>query len=154
MIWFVMIAGIFTGDLLLKNHMEKKLEEGEEKKLLRGKLLIRKHYNRGIALNMGSGRQSLVAAVSLGMAVFCTVLFLVSLGSKGGALLRTGLAFLLGGAYSNTYDRLKRKYVVDYFSLGVKWDRLRNIIFNISDFCIIIGALICILATENTQGFD
>ncbi len=148
MIWFIIIAGIFTGELLLKNYIEKKLKEGENKKLLNGRLLVRKHYNRGSALNMGSGRQPLVAAVSLGMAVFCTVLFLASLGSKGGALLRAGLTLLLGGAYSNTYDRLKRKYVVDYFSFGVKWKRLQNIVFNISDFCILIGALLCILAME------
>ena len=51
-------------------------------------------------------------------------------------------SLLLGGAFSNTYDRLKRKYVVDYFSFGVKWEPLRAIVFNISDFCILIGALI------------
>ncbi|HJA92944.1 MAG TPA: signal peptidase II, partial [Candidatus Eisenbergiella merdipullorum] len=60
----------------------------------------------------------------------------------GCAALKTGLSLLLGGAWSNTYDRLKRKYVVDYFSLNVKWKPLRQIIFNISDFCILIGALI------------
>ena len=38
----------------------------------------------------------------------------VTLGQKGKAALKLGLAFLLGGAFSNTYDRLKRKYVVDY----------------------------------------
>ena len=39
----------------------------------------------------------------------------------------------------------KRKYVVDYVSFGVKWKRLRNVVFNLSDFCIIIGALLTAL---------
>lgn len=53
---------------------------------------------------------------------------------------------LLGGAFSNTYDRCRRKYVVDYFSFGVKWKRLSRIVFNISDFGIILGALTAALA--------
>ena len=60
-------------------------------------------------------------------------------------MLRVGLSLLLGGAFSNTYDRLKRKYVVDYVSFGVKWKKLRQVVFNISDFCIITGALLAIL---------
>ena len=66
-------------------------------------------------------------------------------------MMKTGLALLLGGALSNTYDRLKRKYVVDYFSFGVKWKRLRNIVFNISDFCILAGTLLTVLGQEETM---
>ena len=55
------------------------------------------------------------------------------------------LALLLGGSFSNTYDRLRRKYVVDYLSFPVKWKWFRDIVFNISDFCIIIGALLAAL---------
>ena len=51
---------------------------------------------------------------------------------------------MLGGAYSNTYDRLVRKYVVDYVSFRVP-GRLKKVIFNIGDFCIMIGALLCVL---------
>ncbi|MDE7359775.1 MAG: signal peptidase II, partial [Lachnospiraceae bacterium] len=58
---------------------------------------------------------------------------------------KAGLALLLGGAYSNTYDRLTRKYVVDYVSFPVKNRRIRRIVFNISDFCIMIGALLLVL---------
>ena len=49
-------------------------------------------------------------------------------------MLKTGLSLILGGAYSNTYDRLFRKYVVDYVSFEVRNPRLRNIVFNLSDF--------------------
>ena len=56
---------------------------------------------------------------------------------------------MLGGAFSNTYDRLKRKYVVDYVSFPVKNEKIRNVVFNISDFCIMIGALLMVLGSDD-----
>lgn len=149
MIYLVIMVVIFVGDYLLKNWIEKNEKEGDTRKILGGAFLVRKHHNRGFALNKGSSRQSLVAALSLGLAVFCTLLFVVSMGNKGSVLLHTGLALLLGGAYSNTYDRLRRKYVVDYFSFNVPVKGIRRIIFNVSDMCIIIGALICSISAGN-----
>lgn len=136
-----LIAIIFAGDLCIKNYIERTGVEEQTHKLWGGRLLIRKHHNRGAMLNIGQSRQKAVAVLSVIMTLAATAVFIFSLGQKGNHLLRIGLALLLGGAFSNTYDRLKRKYVVDYFSFGVKWNRLRNIIFNLSDFCIIIGAL-------------
>ena len=74
-------------------------------------------------------------------------MFLLTFTCKGSRLLKAGLAFLLGGAYSNTYDRLMRKYVVDYVSFPVKNKKIRNIVFNISDFCIAVGALLMVLGS-------
>lgn len=129
--------------------MEKTLPESGEKKKLRGLIRLRKHHNKGAFLNAGERKRPLVAAVSVLLTMAITVLFIVTLGKKGNAWLKTGLALLLGGAFSNTYDRLKRKYVVDYVSFGVKWKRLANVVFNISDFGIILGALMTALAAGN-----
>ena len=136
-----LIAVIFAGDLCIKNYIEKTGIEGETHNLWGGRILVRKHHNCGAMLNAGQSRQKAVAVLSVIMTLVAVGVFIFSLGQKGNNVLRIGLALLLGGAFSNTYDRLKRKYVVDYFSFGVKWKRLRNIIFNLSDFCIIIGAL-------------
>ena len=92
-------------------------------------------------MNLGEKRKGAVAALSLVLTAALSVVFLFTLTRHGRSGLKTALALLLGGAYSNTYDRLKRKYVVDYFSLNVKWAPLRRIVFNLSDFCILIGAL-------------
>ncbi len=135
------IAAVFAGDLWIKNYIERTGSESEIRQLWKGRILIRKHHNRGAVLNVGQARRKLVAAISVVMTVAAVVIFILSLGQKGNHVLRIGLALLLGGAFSNTYDRLKRKYVVDYFSFGVKWKPLRNVIFNLSDFCIMIGAL-------------
>ncbi len=139
------LAGIFWGDFFLKNYIEKHVDEWEERQICRGKLLIRKHHNKGMMLNAGQKRRRLVAAISLAFTVLLTLVFVVSLGRHGNNLLRLGLSLLLGGAFSNTYDRLRRGYVVDYVSFPVKWQGFRKIVFNCSDFCIIIGSLISAL---------
>ncbi|MDE7232762.1 MAG: signal peptidase II, partial [Lachnospiraceae bacterium] len=77
---------------------------------------------------------------------FMTVVFLSTFSFRGNSTLKAGLALLLGGAYSNTYDRLTRRYVVDYVSFPVKNQRFRRIVFNLSDFCILIGALLMTFA--------
>ena len=138
----IVMAAVFAGDLWIKNHIEKTLTENETRQVWNGRILIRRHHNRGAVLNLGDTRCKLVAAISVIMTAAAVIVFVLSLGQKGNNILRMGLALLLGGAFSNTYDRLKRKYVVDYFSFGVKWKSLRSIIFNLSDFCIMIGALI------------
>lgn len=153
-IFVTLVSIIFFGDLYIKNRVEKYIfvkrdtapgSGKNEREFLGGKLLLRRHHNRGMVLNAGEKKQSVVAVISLVLTVILTVVFFISLGHRGNNLLRTGLSLLLGGAFSNTYDRLKRKYVVDYISFGVRWKRLRNIVFNFSDLCIIIGALLAAL---------
>lgn len=140
-ICFGIIAVIFFGDMWIKNKVERSQEEGSTKSVRDGRILIRRHHNKGAMLNAGQTKQKAVAVLSVIITLAATAVFLCSLGQKGNRMLRVGLALLLGGAFSNTYDRLKRKYVVDYLSFGVKWKWFRNIIFNLSDFCIMIGAL-------------
>lgn len=141
--------GIFVLDLLIKNHIEKSLEEGGERPFCNGRLLIRRYHNKGAFLDIGEGKQGIVTMLSLGLTLFMSVIFLLTFSLRGNSALKAGLALLLGGAYSNTYDRLTRKYVVDYVSFPVKNRRFRRIVFNISDFCIMIGALL--LAVGETR---
>lgn len=141
--------GIFVLDLLLKNHVEKSLQEGDEKPFCGGRLLIRKYHNKGAFLDMGEGRQGLVSMLSLGLTLFMTVIFLGTFSFRGNSTLKAGLAFLLGGAYSNTYDRLRRKYVVDY----ITFPKISAVVFNLSDFGIMIGAVLLTIS-ELSGGQD
>lgn len=159
--YVTVILGIFFGDLWIKNRIEK--NDRYDKEITtqplhgehnispvpqgRGFLLIRRHHNTGAMLNLGKNRRPLVVLISVIFSLLLIAAFLLSLGRRGNVLLRTGLALLLGGAFSNTYDRLKRKYVVDYLSLNVKNESIRKIVFNISDFCIILGALLSAAGT-------
>ncbi len=135
------IFTIFISELFWKNHVEKEIEEGSGKKALRGFVILTKYHNRGAFLNAGEKMPFLIRMLSLTLTIFAAALFLCSFGLAGKGLLKWGLSLLLGGAFSNTYDRLKRGYVVDYFRLNIPCRPLRKIIFNISDFCIMAGAV-------------
>ena len=137
---------IFFGELWIKNKMLHLLAQGEQKSACFGRLTLHHYRNKGAMLNLGESRRKLIAFLSILLTIVTLVLLICSLGTKGNSILKIGLALLVGGAFSNTYDRLKRKYVVDYFSFHTKWKYLNHIIFNISDFCIIIGALLTALS--------
>lgn len=142
--YLAVIIGIFYADLRIKNKIEKSAGK-LPRELCSGRICLRLYHNQGAFLNLGRQRSRLVAAVSALLCVVLSIVFLASLGQRGNHLLRSGLALLLGGAFSNTYDRLKRRYVVDYISFNTRWKHFRNVIFNLSDFCIIVGALLIVL---------
>lgn len=148
--YIALILGIFGIEFGIKEYVEKHKTEGITEEKLKGALLIRKHHNTGAFLNMGENRRKVVAALSVVLCVFSTVVFVSTLSVAGRELLKWGLSLLLGGAYSNTYDRLVRKYVVDYFSFNVPVRGIRRIIFNIGDLCIMIGAMLSVLGYYRT----
>lgn len=154
----MMAMSLFATDGIVKYLIEKKESIGHEKQGPGGKVIIKKYHNRGAMLNIGDKNQHFVALLSLVFSAFVTGMFVVTLGMKGKGLLKTGLALILGGAYSNTYDRLKRKYVVDYLSFHITMkkcsckllnkiaDKFSAVVFNISDFGIIIGAMLLVIS--------
>ena len=141
----LLILGIFSGDLWIKNRIEQDMESVPSS-LWKGRILLRRSHNKGAMLNLGQEKSSMIAALSVALCLLMSICFLLSLGQRGNAGLRLGLSLLLGGSFSNTYDRLKRKYVVDYFSFNVPVKFIRKIVFNISDLFIMIGALITVLS--------
>ena len=60
------------------------------------------------------------------------------IGKKGRVLEKTALTLVLAGGASNLYDRLKRGYVVDYFS--IQWKKLKKVVFNLGDIFIFAGS--------------
>ena len=143
MIYMIMIGIIFLFEWFIKNMAEAWGKEKEQKDIWRGRIYLTKYHNEGAFLNLGEKKRKLMAAISVLLTVFCLILFLLSLFQKGNGLLKAGLSLLLGGAFSNTYDRVKRKYVVDYFGFRFKcFPGLSKIVFNLSDFFILVGAML------------
>ena len=142
--YLAVILGIFGLELGIKRHIEETKEEGQEEKKCAGTLIIRKYHNERAFLNVGEKNRRAVMVLSVVLAVLLTVVYLMTLGRAGKGMLKWGLTLLLGGAYTNTYDRITRKYVVDYVSFNVPFRWLRRIIFNIGDFCIMIGAMLSV----------
>lgn len=146
--YILMILTIFTGELFWKEHVEREIPEGSSKKALRNTVILTKHHNYGAAFNTGERRPGIVKGISVLLTVLAAIFFIFSFGTVEKGMLKFGLSLLLGGAFSNTYDRLRRGYVVDYFRLNVPAKRIWNLIFNISDFCIVIGAVLVVLGEQ------
>lgn len=147
MIYIILIGVIFLSEWFIKNMTEAWGKEKERKDIWGGRLYLTKYHNEGAFLNLGEKKRKLMAVISVLLTVFCLILFFLSFFQKGNSLLKAGLSLLLGGAFSNTYDRMKRKYVVDYFGFRFKClPGLSKVVFNLSDFFILIGALLAALA--------
>lgn len=145
MIYFIISAGIFTLDFVVKLLVEKKLEYNKPEKKFKDKLIIRKIYNRGGALNTLDSNQEFVAGFSTALTFAVIVAQFLLMSKKKAHALKLGLSFIIGGAASNVYDRIIRKYVVDYFSFNTKLKKLKDVVFNISDMFIFVGTAIATL---------
>ena len=146
--YLMTIPAVFGTDVMLKKKSEEKKlpieKEGNDP------IIWRNYHNTGAMLNFGAGK-SFVKVLSSVFTAAVTVYFIITLGHRGKNLLKAGLALVLGGAYSNMYDRMRKDYVVDYISFRCRWKRFSNIVFNIGDFAIMAGALLAVIATDRSE---
>lgn len=106
----------------------------------RGFAEIEKHHNRGIPMNHFSNHTKKITLISEVVLTVFSMYAIKQAVSYDDLALDAANTLILGGAVSNTYDRIKRGYVVDYLKIGRK-----RAIYNISDFCIIGGALLTLI---------
>lgn len=139
--FLLIAAAIFGLDFKLKNYMEEHWEFGKKKEICNGNIIVTKTHNTGAMLNFMESRSQVVRNVSVGLFIILFILFLKKLFQKGDSLSKMAFAFLVGGASSNVYDRLKRGFVVDYFSF--LW--LKKVVFNLGDIFIFLGSLLLII---------
>ncbi|MCR5032733.1 MAG: signal peptidase II [Lachnospiraceae bacterium] len=143
-----LIGTVFAVDQLAKRYVEEDTRLSAptaEVHELGGHLGIMRYHNPGMMLNLGKHKQNMVKLLSVSMTIVCCFVFVLTLGSHGKKLLQAGLALLLGGAFSNTYDRMARGHVVDYVRFPKAPKMLRQVVFNIADFAILIGALLAVI---------
>ena len=145
MIYIGVTVLIFIVEFVIKFLVEQLADENKRIPVFGGKMYLTKYHNEGAFLNFGEGKRVAIKYISLLLTAGCLLVFVFTLGRGGKHLLKLGLSFLLGGAFSNTYDRMVRQYVVDYVGFNVKNKKFSNTIFNISDFFIMIGAALAVL---------
>jgi len=138
----LLATAILGGETIVKKHRER---NREEKDYLNGNIHIMTYHNYGAFLNSGEKKPFWVKWISIMLTLGMTALFILTFTKYGNRELRTGLAFLLGGAYSNTYDRIKKGFVTDYLNFPKLPGKIRNVVFNISDFCILIGCCLIMI---------
>lgn len=102
-------------------------------------------FNRGAAFSFlndaGGWQRWLLTGISMGVSGFL-IAWLYKL-PKSQKLLGVALAFILGGALGNLYDRMLAGYVIDFISLY--FGEYRFATFNLADSAITLGAALLIL---------
>lgn len=142
MIFAVVAAAVFLGDFFIKRYIEKQMEPGENREICGGRIVLNRYHNYGAALNFLEKSPKLVRNFCGMLLMVLGVVWFLLLRRKDNPAVLLGVSFLLGGGGSNLYDRIARGYVVDYVSFRTPWKRFNRIVFNISDFCIFLGAVL------------
>lgn len=141
MVFIIITIGLFILELCIKNHIEKTKPLNEEVPIIKDKLSIQYTQNKGAFYSTFEDKSKIICGLSSGfLAVMCIIYSLI-LSKKGNNITKLGLSLVISGGLSNVYDRIKRKYVVDY----IYWDKLKKIIFNLADVFIFIGGIITII---------
>lgn len=141
MFYIGLILLIFFTDLKVKEYIEENKEMHKSEEILNGKIILERYHNKGAMLNFLEHNAHLIKVISLSLFGILLLFFAILLPKKDNRILKLALSLILGGAFSNIYDRVKKGYVVDYFSFKF----LKKVVFNISDICIFIGSFIIAL---------
>ena len=143
--WIQLALGLFQTDLAVKHEIDKESGFDRERSLWGGRIQVRKLRNYGTAGGRWTGHMPEIIKVSGLMTLGCMAAFVRLLFREGRTMQKLGFSLLTGGALSNLYDRCRKGYVVDYISFRTPFPRLNRLVFNLSDFFIMAGALlICI----------
>lgn len=137
-----LMAGLFGLDLFLKGKTEAGKAEDYPRDLegTSGKIRLYRNHNEGFCFGLLKQNKELVKNVPLAFTSAVTGVFLWLLTRKGRFIDKLGFTFVTAGALSNLFDRMKRGYVVDYFSFQFGW--LKKVVFNIGDLCIFLGTFL------------
>ena len=143
MIYIIMAGLVFLLEYYVKRHMDRARSLQEKRVLAGGKVVLKKYYNTGAAGNFLDSHPKGVRYIHMSALFAAFLAFACILQKKGGGMAKTGIAFLVGGGWSNLYDRLTKGHVVDYVSFGFGPKRFRSLVFNMADFFIFAGIFLC-----------
>lgn len=141
MVFIIITIGLFILELCIKNHIEKTKPLNEEVPIMKDKLSIQYTQNKGAFYSTFEDKSKIICGLSSGFLAVLCIIYAILLSKKENNITKLGLSLVISGGLSNVYDRIKRKYVVDY----IYWDKLKKIIFNLADVFIFIGGIITII---------
>ena len=110
----------------------------------RGLIMLHRKHNAGFPMGVFKSRPEFVKVVPMVVLSGVAGIFFWVYPKKGYGAEKLGTSLVLGGGLSNLYDRMKKGYVVDYFS--IRLGKLKKIVFNLGDIFIFLGAVILLLA--------
>ena len=137
-LFFTLVAAIILIDQFSKqrvfSYLERKGFPVIEKKII----TLRIAKNGGAALGLFENRRKFLVSLTIILMAVVVYYFVYSLKSEEMFLIKLSLSFILGGGIGNLIDRVKYKYVIDFFSFNFN----RSPIFNLADIFIFIGVII------------
>lgn len=146
MIYIFIIFSLFILDYNIKSDIVKKYTPHTTHKILKNHITLRLSQNYGAIFNIGTDHSNTVKTLSAATLIITFFYFIISLINKSGIIITTGISLIISGGLSNTFDRFKRGYVIDYFSFNTnKFPRISQIVFNLGDIFIFIGILLTLL---------
>ena len=148
MIALVLPAGICAADTCIKRYIDKDFSFDREKYLFGKRILIHKYYNKGAVLNFLADSPKVIRGIHAGIFVLVAGMYVFQLKNKGNTGLKISLGLLAGGGASNLFDRMKKGHVVDYFSFLTPFKKFNEIVFNLSDIAIFIGAFVIVFSAK------
>ncbi|MGN1167003.1 MAG: signal peptidase II [Lachnospiraceae bacterium] len=126
-------------DMGIKQYIEDTFKEGEERKTVVDRLILRKVYNQGFAFNLLDKYPDIIKRSSVFAAAGLLLYDLSVFFNKGRRFLKFGVTLVSAGAISNLYDRLIRGKVVDYIGVKSNNSRLSRLTANLADIYIVMG---------------
>lgn len=155
---------VFAADQGCKAAARKKLKEGERMPLSdffrKGgtggdvRVYLYNSRNRGAAMNLLDKHPVFLGGVSLGYTTMLTMLYGWTLAFSDRKTQKAGLALLLGGAWSNTIDRVRRQYVTDYLNFNLGPGPFRDVVYNLGDCAIGIGTALALAGSIKEEGTE
>lgn len=152
-VFIFIIVGVIVVELIMKRKAEEKLETGRVIDCKPAPIKIQKLHNYGMANSILKSKPQIVKVIGVAIMAVLVIGFILLLPLKGRTGLKIAFALIIGGGLSNLIDRFLKGYVTDYFSFQSPFQRLNRLVFNISDMCIFIGAVIGVLA-EAMRGVE
>ena len=128
-------------DIAAKSYVEGYMTKGQERTFGQGKVILRKVYNKGFCFNLLEKEPEIVKISSAFMTFLVTIYQMITLLRKKHYLKKMGLSLMAAGAWSNTFDRWIRGYVIDYVGFRTKWKKITEITYNLGDFFIMAGCV-------------
>ena len=132
-------------DMGMKQYVEESFEKGEKREMIVPKFEFRRVHNRGFFLNALDKYPAVIKSVSAILGVVIAVLDYQLFTKRGRWGTKLGMTFLSAGAFSNTFDRIVRGYVVDYFGIRYKNSKLSKTTANLADLYVFIGSVVMAL---------
>ena len=139
-------AWIYLLDEKIKEQVDSNILQGTRKEILGGRIYLRNCHNKGMALGIGGKDKKNCQDISAAALGAAAGEYLRQSVQKKPALGRIGLGMVMGGGLSNYMDRREKGYVTDYISFRTNNKKLKRLVFNLSDFCILAGTGLWLVA--------